>query len=144
MNVARYLVGFLGRGINLSQGRYLYPGQHKYRINADVISVPRMGSEHAIPVLGRTRTARTVPRRSFMKHKCKTGWRTYVYKPSTNQTCEPLRNSSLSIDENRKSNWYAFITQYISWNSYLTSINWCHTLRKEGTVLHLLVANLSA
>jgi hypothetical protein len=51
-------VGFLGRGIRQSQGRYLHTGQHKHRINA-----------HRHPCLERdsnTRFQRSSRRRRFM------------------------------------------------------------------------------
>jgi hypothetical protein len=47
--------GLLGRGISPSQGCYLHRDQHKHRINAHQIPMPRVGFEPTILVFEGTK-----------------------------------------------------------------------------------------
>jgi hypothetical protein len=48
-------VGLLGRGISLSEGRYLHTGQHKQNKNTQT-AMPRVGFEPTISVFERAKT----------------------------------------------------------------------------------------
>jgi hypothetical protein len=54
-------VGLLERGISPSQGRYLHPEQHKYRINAQ-LSMSQMGFKPTIPVFEWAKTVHALDR----------------------------------------------------------------------------------
>jgi hypothetical protein len=55
-------VGFLGRGISPSQGRYLHTGQHKHRTKRTQTSIPQVGFEPTIPVFEQAKTVRVLDR----------------------------------------------------------------------------------
>jgi hypothetical protein len=61
-------VGFLGRVISPSQGRYLNTGQHKHRINAYTyqISILWVGFETTITELERAKTVHTLDRAAIV------------------------------------------------------------------------------
>jgi hypothetical protein len=54
-------VGLLGKGVRLSQGRYLHTEQHKQRINSQT-SMPQVGLEPRIPVFERAKTVQALGR----------------------------------------------------------------------------------
>jgi hypothetical protein len=55
-------VGLLGRGMSLSQGRYLHTEHHKHRINTRKTFMPRVGLEPTIPVFGLAKTVHALDR----------------------------------------------------------------------------------
>jgi hypothetical protein len=60
-NLFTQSVGLLGRGIKLSQGRYLHTGQHKQN-KGTLTSMPRKGFEPTIPVFERAKTVHDLDR----------------------------------------------------------------------------------
>jgi hypothetical protein len=54
-------VGLLGKGISLSQGRYLHTEQQRHRLNAQT-SMPRVGFELTIPIFERAKTVHALER----------------------------------------------------------------------------------
>jgi hypothetical protein len=77
MGIGRFLsflidtqsVGLLGRGISLSQGRYLHTEQYKHRINTQTY-MPRVGFEPIIPVFERAKTVHAIDRAATVTGSC--------------------------------------------------------------------------
>jgi hypothetical protein len=61
--------GLFGRGISLSQDRYLHIEQHKHRINA-CRPLPRVGFEPTFPVFERAKTIHALDRAATLYCTC--------------------------------------------------------------------------